>query len=119
VSEIMQGDADQATEQERTTLLVCYALHGASIITGLSGIAGVIVNHIKINDTTNEFIRSHHRWLIKTFWITLVVGFVSALLTIILIGFLGLLAIGIWWIYRIVRGALWFSERRPMPDTLI
>jgi uncharacterized membrane protein len=47
------------------------------------------------------------------------VGIVSALLAIVLIGFatwiIGILALGVWAVYRIARGWMALRERRPMP----
>jgi uncharacterized membrane protein len=51
-------------------------------------------------------------------WAAIVV-IVGALLAIVLIGFaiwiIGLFALGIWAIYRIVRGWMRLSARQPMP----
>lgn len=115
MTDIVQSDAEQATESERTTLLVVYVLHAAAILVGLTAIVGVIISHIKIGETQNEFIRSHHRWLIRTFWFGMLWSAVSFALTFIAIGLLGFIAVGVWWIYRIVRGILNFSDRKPMP----
>ncbi len=62
------ASADIGTEQERNILVIAYVLHALALVTGLTAIAGVIVNHIKINETQSPFIRSHHSWLIRTFW---------------------------------------------------
>lgn len=107
---------DTGTEQERTVLLVAYVLHGLAVFNGLTAIAGVIVNHIKVDETASAFIRSHHRWLIRTFWWGLLWSLVCAALTFVLVGAFGFLVLAVWWLYRIVRGALNYSERRPMPD---
>ena len=115
MSDLIQSDAEQATESERTTLLVAYILHASAILVGLTSVAGVIINHIKVNETSNQFVRSHHRWLIRTFWFGMAGALVSFVLSYILIGFLGFLIVGIWWIYRVVRGVLAFSDRKPLP----
>lgn len=105
-----------STESERTTLLIAYVLHALSLVAGgLTSIIGVIINHIKVNETQNEFIRSHHRWLIRTFWFGVVWAIVCGLLSLIAVGLLGFVALAIWWIYRIVRGILNFVDKKPMP----
>ena len=112
-------DATGASDSERNTLLVAYILFCATFVTGVAGIAGVIVAHIKIGETGNEFMRSHYRWLIRTFWFSVLWWLVSALLiaTVLLspVGGLGLAATFVWHIYRLVRGLIHFAERRPMP----
>jgi uncharacterized membrane protein len=108
--------ADAGTENERTALLIAYILHALSIFAGgITSIAGVIINHIKINDTQSEFVRSHHRWMMRTFWFGLLWAIVCGLLTLVFIGLLGFLVLAVWWIYRIIRGILSFSDRKPMP----
>ena len=78
-------------------------------------IAGVVLNHIKAAETRNHFIRSHHSWMLRTFWWTLLWSLVCWPLCLVLVGFAGYAALGIWWIYRVVRGLVNYSERRPMP----
>lgn len=108
--------ADTGTESERTTLLIAYILHALSVIAGgLTSIVGVIINHIKVNETQSEFIRSHHRWLIRTFWLGLLWGVVCTVLAFVAVGFIGFAILAIWWIYRVVRGILNFSDCKPMP----
>ena len=112
--EIMASQ-DQGTEQERTILVVAYVLHGLAIFNGLTAIAGVIVNHLKVNETNNPFIQSHHRWLIRTFWWGLLWSVICTVLMLVLIGWLGFLVLAVWWVYRIVRGVLNYTERQLMP----
>ncbi|ULQ47190.1 hypothetical protein JN531_002645 [Flagellatimonas centrodinii] len=107
---------DAGTEPERNTLLVAYILHALGAFTGgVTAIAGVIVNHIKVNETDSIFIRSHHRWLLRTFWFGVLWMIIATVLAFIGIGFLIYLAVGIWYIYRIVRGFISYSERKALP----
>ncbi len=107
-------------EGERTTLLVAYVLYGLLPLSGgIAPVAGVIINHLKVNDTGNLFLRSHHRWLLRTFWFSLLWTVICSVLmfTIILIpvAWIGYAAVAIWYIYRVVRGAISFADRSPMP----
>jgi uncharacterized membrane protein len=113
-------DATGASEAERNTLLIAYVLFCASFFTGgVTGLAGVILCHIKTGETGNEFLRSHYRWLIRTFWFSVLWCAVSAMLvaTVLLsiLGGIGFAATAVWHIYRLVRGLINFSERRPLP----
>jgi uncharacterized membrane protein len=108
--------ADTGSETERNTLLVAYILHALGAFTGgLTAIAGVIVNHIKVNETASEFVRSHHRWLLRTFWFGLLWAVIATVLMVVGIGVLIYLVVAVWYLYRIIRGVLNFSERKPMP----
>ncbi|MCK5771925.1 DUF4870 family protein [Algiphilus sp.] len=106
---------DEGTEGERNVVLVAYILHACAIFTGVTAIVGVIMNHLKVNDTESAFIRSHHRWMLRTFWWGLLWSIICGVLTFIFIGILGYFILAVWWIYRLVRGFLAYSERRPLP----
>jgi uncharacterized membrane protein len=106
---------DAGSESERSTLLITYILHALAPFTALTGIAAVIISHIKVNETSNAFIRSHHSWLIRTFWWGLLWAVICSVLFIVLIGALGFVALAIWWLYRTIRGFINYSEKRPMP----
>jgi Predicted membrane protein len=108
------------SESERNVLLVTYVLFVVGLFTGgLATIVGVVVCHIKRGETTDAALRSHYVWLIRTFWWSLLWTLLLwlAALTVILLVVLwpGLIVLGIWYIYRIVRGVLAFIERRPLP----
>lgn len=118
------------------TLLV-YALFGVAAVVGLVssgfpliaplmgivGIVGIIVAYVKRSEATGTWLESHYRWLIRTFWFSLLWGAIGAvifvLLAIIIIGlFIGYLiwvATTIWVLYRLVRGYLLFNQSKPIP----
>ena len=120
-----------------TTTQVTYALHALGLAIGAFGastvigafvfgwpsIIAVIINYIKRNDARGTWLESHFTWQIRTFWFallwTVIVGIVGALLVIVLIGFaiwaIGLFVLGIWAIYRIVRGWMRLQNRAPVP----
>ena len=118
MSELVQSDAEAATESERTALIICYILQAVGTVSGgIASIIAVIISHIRVNETHNAFIRSHHRWLIRTFWFGLLWSVVSFVLIFAFgIGILGFLAVWVWLVYRVVRGVINYTEKRPMPD---
>ena len=113
---------------------VIYALHAASLLTGLIGAAtvvgafltgwpsiiAVILNYVRRSDVRGTWLESHFRWQIRTFWFGLLwVGlcllFVVATFGVgVLIAWLPLGLVGLWFIYRIARGWLALKDRRPM-----
>lgn len=107
---------ESSTVEDRNTLWLSYILHGlGALSSGLFAVAGVIVSHIKTNDTDNDMIRSHHSWLTRTFWWA-VLWFVISWATIVIgIGFVGLFITTIWYIYRVIRGMLNLIDSKPMP----
>jgi uncharacterized membrane protein len=127
-----------ATAEPRHALIVLthviYGLHAFSLLTGIVGAAtivgafltgwpsliAVILNYAKRSETRGTWLESHFRWQIRTFWYGLlwvVLCGVFIVLTLgigMLIAWLPLLVVGLWFIYRIVRGWLALVDRRPM-----
>ncbi len=105
-------------ESARKALLIAYICYGIGIVFPVLAIVGVIINYINQDQTQDQWVGSHHRWLKRTFWIGLLLTLVlSALSFIPVLGFVTLpviFAIGIWYIYRIVRGGLRFLDNQPM-----
>lgn len=113
---------------------VIYALHAFSLVTGVVGAAtvvgafltgwpsiiAVILNYAKRSEVRETWLQSHFRWQIRTFWfgllwVTLCALFIVATLGIgLLIAWLPLSLVGLWFIYRIVRGWLRLLDHRPM-----
>lgn len=120
-----------------TSTLVVYALFGVGAVAalvssgfpvalplfGLLGVLGVIIAYVKKGDARGTWVESHLRWLIRTFWYSMLWGAVGALFLVVL----GIILIGIpialliwalasiWVIYRVIRGYLLFKDNRPVP----
>jgi uncharacterized membrane protein len=99
----------------KTVTAVVYALHAIGFFSGITWIVAVIVNYVKLDDARGTWLESHFRWQIRTFWWGLLWGVIGSVLLLILVGWLVLAAAGIWIIYRIVKGAMYLSENRPLP----
>ena len=116
---------------------VIYALHSLSVLIGLTSavtivgsfifglpsIIAVVMNYVRQADVRGTFLEAHFRWQIRTFWFAvlwaLVIWAISLPLMLIVIGFatlwVGIVALALWVIYRIIRGWLALRERRPVP----
>ncbi|HUL64489.1 MAG TPA: hypothetical protein VLW55_07715 [Burkholderiaceae bacterium] len=119
-----------------TVTHLVYALHTLSLVIGAVGAAtvigaflfgwpsiiAVIINYVKRGEARGTWLESHFRWQIRTFWFALlwavIVALVSALLFAVLIGIatwiIGVIALGLWAIYRIARGWLRLNDGKPM-----
>jgi uncharacterized membrane protein len=102
-------------ELERNVLLVTYVLYGLGFFNGLTAVAGVIINHVKMRDCRDPVAYSHHRWLMRTFWFTVLWSLICLVLVYIVVGFLGYAILWVWGVYRFIRGVLAFAEHRAMP----
>jgi len=110
-----QSDLVPRSEVERNVLLVTYVLYGLGFFTLITAVAGVIINHVKLGDCRDGVARSHHRWLMRTFWFGLLWFAVCTVLSFVIVGIVGFAILWLWCLYRVVRGLLAFAERRPMP----
>lgn len=113
-----QTQAPLEQDQLRQYTLIVYILYIASIVVGLTSIVAIIMNYIKRDEVKGTWLESHFSWQIKTFWYTLVIGLIGSLLTVVLIGFPILLAVGIWYIYRVVKGLIVFLDNKTIADGL-
>jgi uncharacterized membrane protein len=111
-----------------------YALHAVSLLTGIltaatvvgtfltgwPSIIAVILNYVKRSETRGTWLESHFRWQIRTFWfgllwIALCLAFIVVTLGIgLIIAWLPMAIVGLWFIYRVVRGWLALNDGRPM-----
>jgi uncharacterized membrane protein len=120
-----------------STTLVVYALYGVAAVFGLLssgfpliapffgvlGIIAVIIAYVRRSEAAGTWLASHYRWLIRTFWFSLLwatLGWlVLATLGLILIGIpiaFGIwIAASIWVIYRLVRGYMLFKDGKAIP----
>jgi len=117
---------------------VIYALHGLSVLIGLTGpatvvgsfvfglpsILAVIMNYVRRSDVRGTWLESHFRWQIRTFWFALLWMAVAAVVSaplVLLVGlgvltfFFAAMLVGIWVIYRVLRGWLALRDRRSLP----
>jgi len=112
---------------------VIYALHAASLVTGIVGVAtvvgafltgwpsiiAVILNYVYRGDVRGTWLQSHFRWQIRTFWFGLLWVALCGLFVVLtlgiglLIAWIPLVFVGLWFIYRIARGWLRLADGRP------
>ena len=91
-------------------------LYLGGFATGISSLVGIVLAHMWAGDNQEEWANSHFTYLIRTFWFGLLGFFVSAVLTIVLIGILLLPMVAVWVGVRSVVSLLKAQKREPMPD---
>jgi len=112
---------------------IVYALHAFSALTGLfsaafivtaflSGwpsIIAVIINYVKRDSVRGTFLDTHFSWQIRTFWWSLLWVIIAGVFIMTVVGMVVgvplILLLGVWVMYRIVRGWLSLLSRRAMP----
>lgn len=113
---VAEPDSNVVEHSERNVLLIVYVLYGLGCFFFVTAVAGVIVNHVKMRELTRDSVTwTHHRWLLRTFWFTILWSLVCLALTPVMIGFIGYAVLWLWCFYRFIRGVVTFADRRPMP----
>jgi uncharacterized membrane protein len=132
-----QAPPGTPTPSTITATLIVYGLFGGAAVLailshgfppiaplgGILGIIGIIMAYVKRSDAAGTWLASHYRWIIRTFWFSLMWGVIGMcaffLLAIVLIGFIVgpaiWIATSIWVIYRLIKGYLLFKDSKPVP----
>ena len=126
-----------------TVVGITYGLYAVGLFVLWPTLFGVVIAYVKRDDVP-ELLASHYRWLINTFWWWLVawVVIIGAMLVVmipnaleienavqsgqyfnipweligaVVFGALGLAIVGLWYIYRLIRGAIRLSDGRAAP----
>lgn len=109
---VSETDGDAA--EGRTANLI-YILYLLNLIFGVTSFIGVIMAYVNKADAP-EWVQSHYRFQIRTFWIALMLGAIGAVTAAFVVGILILAFLFIWWIARCVTGMRYFSEGRAHPN---
>lgn len=133
-------DIDATTQQplpapDLVTLThVMYALHAFSALAGITSAAfvvtaflsgwpsiiAVIINYVKRDSVRGTFLDSHFSWQLRTFWWALlwfiIAGLMIATFIGMVIGIPLLVLVGLWVVYRILRGWITLGGRGGLPD---
>jgi uncharacterized membrane protein len=106
---------DTKSPQDRTTVNLLYGLHAVAPFTLWSlSVVALVINYIKRGDEDDALYVMHHNYMISTFWWTVLwLVLTSPLWLLFFPGWIAWTIIGIWYIYRFVRGWLRFSDGRP------
>ena len=97
---------------------VLYGLHTLSWFSaGVFSVIAMVINYVKRDDLPDDLYRSHFRWQARSFWFTLLwLAVTSPLFLLLWIpGAAAWFLVGLWYLYRFVRGWWTFAEGRPMP----
>ena len=92
-----------------------YALYALSVIFGVTAIIGVVLAYMERENAPN-WLATHYRFQIRTFWLLLLFFLVGTILTLVLVGFLVLAATAVWLIVRCVKGWRHLDRDEPVDN---
>ncbi|ANA34877.1 DUF4870 family protein [Ralstonia mannitolilytica] len=112
---VVTDDAERLAGLRRLTHIL-YALYAIFWLTGgITALIAIIIDYVKRDDVRGTLYESHFRWQIRSFWWCVLWGVVGVLLIpLAFIGFAVLWVLGIWMLYRIVKGWLYLNDSKPM-----
>lgn len=94
---------NNTTDTNTSITKVIYILLIVSTIIGITGIIGVVVAYVN-KDDSSDWLQSHYRFQIRTFWIGLLYFMIGAATIHVMIGFLILLFAFFWVVIRCAKG---------------
>ncbi len=101
--------------KEAGSAKLVYILYLVSIIIGPTGIVGLVIAYIN-RGSAPIWLQSHYQFQIRTFWIGMLYGFIGALLTQVLVGWLVLLFTLVWLVVRCVKGLQALDQEEAISD---
>ena len=99
---------------ERQIAFLIYLFYLAALVFGPLAIAGLVLAYVN-RETAPDWLKSHHEFQVRTFWIGLLYAGVSFVLCFVLIGFPMLLASVVWFIVRCALGLDRLLKREAYP----
>jgi uncharacterized membrane protein len=100
---------------DRTVMNLLYAMHTiAWASVGTLAVVALIINYIKRADELDAIYASHHNYMIATFWWTVLWLAITGPLWLLFVlpGAIAYSIVGLWYLYRCVRGWLRFGDNR-------
>jgi uncharacterized membrane protein len=94
---------DRWLEPGPTNVQVIYATYLLGFVIGITPLIGIVLAYMN-RGKAGGWVETHYTWAIRTFWIGILYALIAAVLSVILIGFLLMLAVAVWVIVRVVIG---------------
>ena len=110
------GGFETKSAGDRTVMHVLYGLHTVAWASlGALAVIALIVNYIKRGDEANALYASHHTYMISTFWWTVLWLLLTSPLYLLFVlpGIVAHAIVGLWYLYRCIRGWLRFTDGKP------
>ncbi|MBL0422299.1 hypothetical protein JI739_18270 [Ramlibacter sp. AW1] len=104
---------EEKTANDRLVMHVLYGMHTVAWLSmGTLAVIALIVNYIKRGDEQDPGYIAHHSYMIATFWWTIFWLVLTSPLYLLFIvpGMAAWTIVGLWYLYRCIRGWLRFTN---------
>lgn len=96
--------------------LIIYILYLAGFLTGgITNLVGLVMAYVGADDQP-EWLQTHYRFQIRTFWIGVLYSLICLPLVLIFIGHILFFVVAVWLIIRCAKGIKWLDAKRPVPN---
>jgi uncharacterized membrane protein len=115
MSETNHTHFEVKTPGDRTIMHILYGLHTVAWASlGSLAVIALIINYIKRGDETDLLYTAHHDYMISTFWRTVLwlILTLPLYLLFVLPGVIAQAIVGLWYLYRCIKGWLRFNDHR-------
>ncbi len=109
------ADFEPKTSGDRTVMHILYGLHTIAWASlGVLAVIALIINYIKRGDEAEPLYMLHHSYMIRTFWWTVLWLILTSPLYLLLVlpGVIAHGIVGLWYLYRCIKGWLRFNDNR-------
>ena len=106
---------NNTTETNTSIAKVNYILLIVGTIIGITGLIAVIMAYVN-NDEEKDWLQTHYRFQIRTFWIGFLYFFIGAATIQVVIGYLILLFTFFWMIIRCAKGLKQLEKNQPVKN---
>ncbi|MCC2632841.1 MAG: hypothetical protein K0S48_727 [Ramlibacter sp.] len=109
------GVFEAKTPADRTVMHVLYGMHTVSPFTFWTlSLVALVIHYVKRSDESDPLYLSHHNYMIRTVWWTaLWLALTTPLWFLFLLpGAIAWCIVGLWYLYRCLRGWLRFNDNR-------
>ncbi len=113
--ELTPSPARAHSPGDRLLMQVLYGLHTLAWFSmGTLAVVALLLNYIRRGDEEDPLYLAHHRYMISTFWWTLLWLLLLSPLWLLFLfpGWLAYLAVLLWYLYRCLKGWLRFNADR-------
>ena len=110
------GAFEAKSPGDRSTMHVLYGLHTLAPFTFWTlAIVAIVVNYVKRGDEHDALYAAHHSYMIGSFWWALLWLVVTSPLYLLFVlpGAIASTIVGIWYLYRYIRGWVRFNDNQP------
>jgi uncharacterized membrane protein len=104
----------RGTDEGKTATII-YILYLVGLVVGVTYLIGVIMAYVN-RDSGPEWVRSHYRFQIRTFWMGVLYAVIGVVTLFIVVGIFVLLFYYVWLIVRCVKGLKLVNNSAAYPN---